>query len=292
MDRVVCPKNAELVEFMLKKQKEMVDLSENNAKTISKACSKVCSSKTPIKTLKDFANIKGVGKWILRIMKDFFTDEAENEEMIQSAEASGLPEIGKGKARQFGVSSDRDWYMLTELGKEAARDLCIRDELVDDVASQHVSSSWQKKPVEIPPDTLDKCTFVMSQIIPKLHAEKDARARDLIDRGMKLEVELRDSEPLRADAENEQVVAIKSDIDGMHKDLVDMRGDYEMDASKLKAENEQVVAIKSDIDGMHKDLVDMRGDYEMVKKANEEHMIQKESMEKNLILMAREIEKL
>lgn len=257
MDRVVCPENAELVEFMLKKQKEMVDLSENNAKTISKACSKVCSSKTPIKTLKDFSNVKGVGKWILRIMKDFFTDEAENEEMIQSgkrnkgnkqyvpqknsaayallitlyrgtsngtefmrkqelidaAEASGLshspimPEIGKGKAGQFGVSSGRDWYsgwscmkklidkglavkssnpakyMLTELGKEAARDcmlrsglvdstdnidtvdfnqrnlkdtVCIRDELVDDVASQHVSSSWQKKPVEIPPDTLDK----------------------------------------------------------------------------------------------------------------------------------------
>lgn len=257
MDRVVCPENAELVEFMLKKQKEMVDLSENNAKTISKACSKVCSSKTPIKTLKDFSNVKGVGKWILRIMKDFFTDEAENEEMIQSgkrnkgnkqyvpqknsvayallitlyrgtsngtefmrkqelidaAEASGLshspimPEIGKGKAGQFGVSSGRDWYsgwscmkklidkglavkssnpakyMLTELGKEAARDcmlrsglvdstdgidtvdfnqrnlkdtVCIRDELVDDVASQHVSSSWKKKPVEIPPDTLDK----------------------------------------------------------------------------------------------------------------------------------------
>lgn len=253
----MCPENAELVEFMLKKQKEMVDLSENNAKTISKACSKVCSSKTPIKTLKDFSNVKGVGKWILRIMKDFFTDEAENEEMIQSgkrnkgnkqyvpqknsaayallitlyrgtsngtefmrkqelidaAEASGLsrspimPEIGKGKAGQFGVSSGRDWYsgwncmkklidkglavkssnpakyMLTELGKEAARDcmlrsglvdstdgidtvdfnqrnlkdtVCIRDELVDDVASQHVSSRWQKKPVEIPPDTLDK----------------------------------------------------------------------------------------------------------------------------------------
>ncbi|KAI3521129.1 hypothetical protein L1887_10590 [Cichorium endivia] len=64
------------------------------------------------------------------------------------------------------------------------------------------------------------------------------------------------------------------------------------DASRLKAENEQVVAIKSDIDGMRKDLVDMRRDYEMVKKANEEHMIQKELMEKNLISMAREIEKL
>ncbi|KAL4557456.1 hypothetical protein LXL04_035633 [Taraxacum kok-saghyz] len=257
MERVVCPENTELVEFMLKKQKELVDLSENNSKTISKACLKVCSSKTPIKTLKDFSNVKGVGKWILRIMKDFFTDEAENEDIIESskrnkgnkqyvpqknsaayallitlyrgtsngiefmrkqelmeaAEASGLsrspimPEIGKGKAGQFGVSSGRDWYsgwscmkklldkglavkssnpakyMLTEQGKEAARDCMLRSglvdsteslatvdlnqnnirdsvrtnaELADDVASSHVTSSSQKRPVVIPPDTLDK----------------------------------------------------------------------------------------------------------------------------------------
>ncbi|KAM0041895.1 putative NADH:quinone oxidoreductase/Mrp antiporter, membrane subunit [Helianthus debilis subsp. tardiflorus] len=102
----------------------------------------------------------GVGKWILKLMKDFFVDVAENEEIIQkgeknkgskpympqknsvayallitlyrgttdgtefmrkqelidAAEASGLsrspimPEIGKGKAGQFGVSSGRDWY--------------------------------------------------------------------------------------------------------------------------------------------------------------------------------------
>ncbi|KAJ0787947.1 hypothetical protein HanPI659440_Chr05g0186051 [Helianthus annuus] len=39
----------------------------------------------------------------------------------------------------------------------------------------------------------------LSQIIPKLHTERDARPRDLIDRGRKLEAELHDAEPLRAD---------------------------------------------------------------------------------------------
>lgn len=264
----MCPENAELVEFMLKKQKEMLDspkgIPENNVMTISKASMNVCSSKTPIKTLKDFSKVKGVGKWILRLMKDFFntdSDAAENEETIQkgernkgskqyvpqknsvayallitlyrgiangkefmrkqelidAAEASGLsrspimPEIGKGKPGQFGVSSGREWYsgwscmkklidkglavksscpakyMLTEQGKEAARDcllrsglvdptesltngdktldlnqhntkdpVCTRGTLVEEVTAQHVSSSWQKKSVEIPPDTLDK----------------------------------------------------------------------------------------------------------------------------------------
>ncbi|PWA82101.1 restriction endonuclease, type II-like superfamily protein [Artemisia annua] len=150
----------------------------------------------------------GVGKWILKLMKDFFVDanaDAEIEERIQrveknkgsrkyvpqknsaayallitlyrgtsdgvefmrkqelidAAEASGLsrtpimPEIGKGKAGQFGVSSGREWYsgwncmknlidkglavksscpakyMLTEQGKEAARDCRARSGLSD-----------------------------------------------------------------------------------------------------------------------------------------------------------------
>ncbi|KAD4584014.1 hypothetical protein E3N88_21615 [Mikania micrantha] len=209
MDRVACPENADLVEFMLKKLNELESLpkgiSEGNSMRISKACSNVCSSKSQIKTLKDFSNVKGVGKWILKLMKDFFIDVAENEEMIQkderikgskpympqknsvayallitlyrgtangiefmrkqelidAAEASGLsrspimPEIGKGKAGQFGVGSARDWYsgwrcmkklidkglvvksscpakyMLTKQGKEAARDCLSRSGLTD-----------------------------------------------------------------------------------------------------------------------------------------------------------------
>ncbi|GKD02599.1 hypothetical protein Tco_1177573 [Tanacetum coccineum] len=59
---------------------------------------------------------------------------------------------------------------------------------------------------------------------------------------MKLESELRKTEPPRADL-------------GTH-----------------------VAAIKTDIDGMPKDLVNMRRDYETLKKMNEEHMIQKEAM--------------
>ncbi|KAL4569331.1 hypothetical protein LXL04_024967 [Taraxacum kok-saghyz] len=130
----------------------------------------------------------------------------------------------------------------------------------------------------------------LGQIIPKLHADKDARARDLIDRGMKLEAELRDSEPLMADVRQLRGEAQK--LNSMRQELSGQVQTLTKDTSRLKAENEQVVALKSDIDGMRKDLVDMRGDYEMMKKTNEEHMIQKEAMESNLISMAREIEKL
>ncbi|KAH7862825.1 hypothetical protein Vadar_010029 [Vaccinium darrowii] len=213
--RVVCAENEELVEFMWKKRQEMAErpkgISENIEKTLQKAYSNVCNSKTHIKTLKDLSQIKGVGKWILRLMQEFFgTDSGTSEqeestnkgkkskgtrryvpqknsvayallitlyrgtatgsdfmqktELIDAAEASGLsrvpirPEVGKGKPGQFG-SSPRDWYsgwtsmktlitkglvaksscpakyMLTEEGREAARECLSRSGLVDSTES-------------------------------------------------------------------------------------------------------------------------------------------------------------
>ncbi|KAK9052258.1 hypothetical protein SSX86_028886 [Deinandra increscens subsp. villosa] len=130
----------------------------------------------------------------------------------------------------------------------------------------------------------------LGQIIPKLHADREARARDLMERGRKLEAELRDAEPLKADVSHLRNEAQK--LNSLRQDLSNQVQTLTNDTGRLRAENEQVVAIKSDIDGMRKDLVEMRRDYDMVKKTNEEHMVQKEAMEKNLISMAREIEKL
>lgn len=130
----------------------------------------------------------------------------------------------------------------------------------------------------------------LGQIIPKLHAEKDARARELIDRGLKLEGELRGAEPLRAEvmqlrAEAQKLNSLRQELSGQVQTLT-------KDVTRVQAENEQLVALKTDIDGMRKDLVEMRRDFEIKKKANEEQLVQKEAMEKNLVSMAREIEKL
>ncbi|KAF5808916.1 hypothetical protein HanRHA438_Chr04g0160811 [Helianthus annuus] len=118
--------------------------------------------------------------------------------------------------------------------------------------------------------------YRLSQIIPKLHAERDARPRDLIDRGRKLEAELRDAEPLRADVSHLRNEAQK--LNSLRQGLSNQVQTLVEDFSLLRAENEQVAAIKTDIDGMRKDVVEMR-DYEMLKKANEEHLIQKEAMD-------------
>ncbi|KAJ3687939.1 hypothetical protein LUZ61_017103 [Rhynchospora tenuis] len=78
---VRCSANEAVALYLFNKRKEMAaassnGLSENLDMTLSKAYGNICGAKTPIKTLKDLSQIKGVGKWILRLMKGFFPDEA------------------------------------------------------------------------------------------------------------------------------------------------------------------------------------------------------------------------
>ncbi|GKD99299.1 FLX-like protein 3 [Tanacetum coccineum] len=98
-----------------------------------------------------------------------------------------------------------------------------------------------------------------------MHADKDARARDLTERGIKLEVELQKTEPLRTDASYLRDEGQK--LNSLRQLLSNQLQTLTKDTNILRVENEQVVAIKTDIDG-------------------------KEAMENNLILIAHEIEKL
>lgn len=264
--RVLCSENEDLVSYMLQKRQELVEspkgLSENLEMTLSKAYSSVCCSTTPIKTLKDLSQIKGVGKWIVRLMEGFFdngsgSSEPEDltkkgkraqvakrylpqrnsvsyallitlyretvnskefmhkQELIDAAEVSGLsrapivPEKGKGKPSQFG--SSREWYsgwscmtilinkglvvksscpakyMLTDEGRETARECLIRSCMEDpgdnlanlegssdpnmlntsDMESAHpdsargatftsVALSRQKKSIDVPLESLER----------------------------------------------------------------------------------------------------------------------------------------
>ncbi|XP_057773896.1 crossover junction endonuclease MUS81 isoform X2 [Salvia miltiorrhiza] len=204
--KAACPENEEVAAYLMNKRHELAQsskgISDNMDMTLSKAHSNICNYQNPIRNLKDLAQIKGVGKWILKQMQEFFQmdcgpSEIENltkkgnknkgpkryvpqknsvayallislfrgiengnefmhkKELIDAAETSGLsrvpiaPEKAKGKAGHFG-SSPRDWYsgwncmktliskglvvksscpakyMLTEEGKEVARECLLR----------------------------------------------------------------------------------------------------------------------------------------------------------------------
>nr|XP_017227101.1 PREDICTED: protein FLX-like 3 isoform X1 [Daucus carota subsp. sativus]XP_017227102.1 PREDICTED: protein FLX-like 3 isoform X2 [Daucus carota subsp. sativus]XP_017227103.1 PREDICTED: protein FLX-like 3 isoform X1 [Daucus carota subsp. sativus] len=130
----------------------------------------------------------------------------------------------------------------------------------------------------------------LGQVIHKLHAEKDAKTKDLIERGLKLESELRDIEPLRAEVVQLRAEAQK--LNSVRRDMVTQVQHLTEDITRVTSENQQISAMRNDIDGMRKELTEARRAIEFEKKANEEQSEQKQLMEKNLITMAREGEKL
>ncbi|MCD7450170.1 Crossover junction endonuclease mus81 [Datura stramonium] len=95
--KVVCPENEELAAYIWNKKQEMAQtpkgISENISKTFQKAYTNLCNSKTPVKTLKEFSEIKGVGKWLLRLMKGFFEDDDRGASSSEETDDS----TGKGK---------------------------------------------------------------------------------------------------------------------------------------------------------------------------------------------------
>ncbi|KAK1386943.1 hypothetical protein POM88_015121 [Heracleum sosnowskyi] len=130
----------------------------------------------------------------------------------------------------------------------------------------------------------------LGQMIPKLRAEKDAQTRDLMERGLKLETELRDIEPLRTEVVQLRAEAQK--LNSVRQDLATEVQNLTKDITRIKSENQQISAMRNDIDGMRKELTEARRAIEFEKKANEEQTEQKQVMEKNLITLAREVEKL
>ncbi|XP_022893659.1 protein FLX-like 3 isoform X2 [Olea europaea var. sylvestris] len=130
----------------------------------------------------------------------------------------------------------------------------------------------------------------IGQVIPKLRADREIQTRELIDRGLKLEAELRSVEPLRGEVKILRDEAQK--LSTLRQDLSSQVQTLTKDINRMQAESQQIAAMKTDIDKMGKELVDARRMYEYEKKGNEELVEQNRSMEKNLLSMAREIEKL
>ncbi|XAR52405.1 hypothetical protein NMG60_11020486 [Bertholletia excelsa] len=130
----------------------------------------------------------------------------------------------------------------------------------------------------------------LGQVIPKLRADGEAQTRELIERGLKLEAELFAAEPLRTEVMHLRAEAQK--LNSSRQDLSAQVQTLTKDLTRLKVENQQLNAMKAEIDALHKELLEARRAFEYEKKAHEEQEEQKQAMEKNLISMAREIEKL
>ncbi|CAL9133509.1 Protein kinase PKN PRK1, effector [Musa troglodytarum] len=129
-----------------------------------------------------------------------------------------------------------------------------------------------------------------SQAIPKLRSDKELESRELIQRGLPLGAELRAREPLR-----EEAIQLKSEaqkLDALRQELSGKVQALQQDLTHLQTENQQLPTLQIEIDGLRQELIRARTTYEYETKANAEQLEQRQAMEKNLVSMAREVEKL
>ncbi|GLU14349.1 hypothetical protein SLE2022_309250 [Rubroshorea leprosula] len=130
----------------------------------------------------------------------------------------------------------------------------------------------------------------MNIVVAEICAEKEMHSRELIEKGLKLEAELRATEPLKKDSlqlrtEVQKLNNIKQELTGQTQTL-------KKDVAKLQAENQQIPLLRAEIDSLRQELMHARTAIDYEKKANIELMEQRQAMEKNLVSMAREVEKL
>ncbi|KAM6589131.1 hypothetical protein CsatA_011736 [Cannabis sativa] len=130
----------------------------------------------------------------------------------------------------------------------------------------------------------------LGQVVLPLRTEKDARARDLMEKVRKLEADLKATEPIKT-----EVVQLRAEIQQLNSMRQDMSAQVQgltKVVNRLQAENQQLVSLKTDVDLVRKDVFEARRVHEYEKSINQEQVEQNQAIEKNLIFMAREIEKL
>lgn len=132
--RVLCSENEELAKYMLQKKQELAEkpkgLSENIEQTLAKAYKNVCDEPNPIKTLKDLSHIKGVGKWILKLMRGHFdtgSGSSESEDITKKGKKT------KGTKRYIPQKNSVAYALLISLYRETlnGKEFMRKQELID-----------------------------------------------------------------------------------------------------------------------------------------------------------------
>ncbi|XAR60775.1 hypothetical protein NMG60_11034272 [Bertholletia excelsa] len=124
----------------------------------------------------------------------------------------------------------------------------------------------------------------------EIKAERDAQVREVHERSMKMEAEVR-----AIDALNSELVQVSADIQKMsaaRQELTAKLKAIDNDLGRARGELQQLPAIKAEIEAMHQEIQRGRAAIEYEKKVHASNHEIGQAMEKNMISMAREIEKL
>lgn len=130
----------------------------------------------------------------------------------------------------------------------------------------------------------------MSRAIGDIRADGELHTRDLVEKNLKLEAELRATEPLKSEVRQLQAEVLK-----LNKTRQELSGQIQTltkDLPRLRAENQQIPQLRSEIEELKEELRHARTAIESEKKAHLELLEHRQLMENNMVSMAREREKM
>eukprot|EP00262_Sarcandra_glabra_P010294 TRINITY_DN2538_c0_g1_i1.p1 TRINITY_DN2538_c0_g1~~TRINITY_DN2538_c0_g1_i1.p1 ORF type:complete len:368 (-),score=56.71 TRINITY_DN2538_c0_g1_i1:466-1413(-) len=130
----------------------------------------------------------------------------------------------------------------------------------------------------------------VSHVAGSMQAEGEMQLREVYEKSMKMEADLHGVEAMRA-----ELSQVRSDIQKLSASRQELNGQVQaltQDLTRATSDLQQAPAIKAEIETMKQELQRARAAIEYEKKGHAENYEQGQAMEKNLISMAREVEKL
>lgn len=96
----------------------------------------------------------------------------------------------------------------------------------------------------------------MNIAITEIRAGNEAHSRELIEKGLKLEADLRATDPLRNEVIQLRAEAQK--LNSLRQEMTTQVKNLKQDLAKLQADNQEIPLMRTEIDGLHQELVRAR----------------------------------
>lgn len=96
----------------------------------------------------------------------------------------------------------------------------------------------------------------MNLVIAEIRAEHEVHSRELIEKGLKLEADLRATEPLK-----NEVVHLRADVQKLNNVKQELLGQIQslkQDLARSQADNKQISLLRGEIEGLHQEIMHAR----------------------------------
>ncbi|RDX64276.1 Protein FLX-like 1, partial [Mucuna pruriens] len=130
----------------------------------------------------------------------------------------------------------------------------------------------------------------LSAAAAEVKADRDAEVREIYEKSLKVDAEVRAVAAMSS--ELDRVRADAQELAAARKELASQLQAVESDLARVRAEAQFVPAMKADIEAMRHEIQRGRNAIEFEKKTHASNLEHRLSMDNNMIIMAREVEKL